>query len=118
MSIRLATLWVILLIIAGGPAHAFFYNVTLQDIGTLQPGSATPATSLNDNDLVVGTSNLNGNALAWIWSATTGMEDLNTLISPDSGWVLATASGVDATGEIVGAGGVNGAVHGFLLTPD
>jgi hypothetical protein len=45
------------------------------------------------------------------------MQDLNGLISPDSGWTLVTASGVDAIGEIVGAGGINGAIHGFMLVP-
>jgi hypothetical protein len=74
------------------------------------------ARSLTDT-LVARKSILNGNALPYVWSATTGMEDLNTLISPDSGWQLATASGVDAIGEIVGAGGINGAIHGFMLVP-
>jgi probable HAF family extracellular repeat protein len=104
---------------SGGPTHAFFYNgTTLQDLGSLQTGDRMVASSLNDSDLVVGTSNLNGNALAWVWSATTGIEDLNTLIPANSGWVLTVASGVDQNGNIVGAGVIGGAVHGFLLTPD
>jgi uncharacterized membrane protein len=103
----------------GGLVHAFFYNGTiLQDLGSLQTGDNMLATSLNDSDLVVGQSNANGNALAWIWSATTGVEDLNTLIPADSGWVLTGASGVDVNGRIVGAGVINGVVHGFLLTPE
>jgi uncharacterized membrane protein len=105
-------------IIPSGPVHAFFYNGSLRDLGTLQNGSNAVAASVNDSDLVVGTDNLNGNALAWIWSATTGIEDLNTLIPADSGWVLTVASGIDVSGRIVGAGVINGAVHGFLLTPD
>jgi hypothetical protein len=68
-----------------------FYNGVMQDLGTIQPGSDTVAGSLNDGDLVVGISNSNGNALAWIWSATTGMENLNTLIT-DPAWTLVTAS--------------------------
>jgi probable HAF family extracellular repeat protein len=103
----------------GGKVHAFFYNgTTLQDLGTIQPGSNTVATSVNDNDLVVGSSNLAGNSLAFVWSATTGMQDLNSLISKDSGWTLVTASGISQDGTIVGAGVINGAVHGFLLTPE
>jgi hypothetical protein len=89
----------------------------MQDLGTLQAGSNTLAVSLNDSDLVVGVSNLAGHALPFVWSATTGMEDLNSLISPDSGWVLATASSVDQEGNIAGAGGINGAIHGFMLVP-
>jgi probable HAF family extracellular repeat protein len=104
---------------SGGPVHAFFYNgTTLQDLGSLQSGDAMVASSLSDSDLIVGTSNLNGHALAWVWSATTGIEDLNSLIPADSGWVLTVASGIDVNGRIVGAGVANGAVHGFLLTPD
>jgi hypothetical protein len=45
------------------------------------------------------------------------MQDLNSLISPDSGWVLATATSVDQDGNIVGAGDINGAIHGFILVP-
>lgn len=104
-------------LVAGGRVDAFFYNGTMQDLGTLQTGSNTNATSLNDSDLVVGVSNLDGNALPWIWSATTGMVNLNSLISSDSGWVLATASSVDQEGNIAGAGGINGAIHGFMLVP-
>jgi probable HAF family extracellular repeat protein len=103
---------------SGGPVHAFFYNGVLQDLGTLQVGSDTTAVAVNNADIVVGDSNLAGHSLPFVWSATTGMIDLNTLISPDSGWVLATASSVDQEGRIVGAGGVNGVVHGFVLTPD
>jgi probable HAF family extracellular repeat protein len=102
----------------GGLVHAFFYNGTMQDLGTLQAGSNTLAVSLNDSDLVIGVSNLAGHALPFVWSAAAGMEDLNSLISPDSGWVLATASSVDQEGNIAGAGGINGAIHGFMLTPD
>jgi hypothetical protein len=64
------------------------------------------------HDLVI------GSARPFIWSATTGMEDLNTLIPSDSGWTLLTSSGIDRAGEIVGVGLVGGAaIHGFMLTP-
>jgi probable HAF family extracellular repeat protein len=110
-------------LVAGGPAHAFFYNgTTMQDIGTLQAGSVTVAPSINDSDLIVGSSNLADHALPYVWSATTGMEDLNGLISNESGWsgwLLVTASGIDSVGEISGAGQiVSGEIHGFLLKPE
>jgi hypothetical protein len=95
----------------------FLYNGVLQDLGTLQAGSNTVAVSVNNADIVVGSSNLAGHSLPFVWSATTGMQDLNSLISPDSGWVLATATSVDQDGNIVGAGGINGAIHGFMLVP-
>jgi probable HAF family extracellular repeat protein len=104
-------------LVSGGPVHAFFYAGTMQDLGTLQTGSNTLAVGINDNDLVIGVSNLAGHALPFVFSATTGMTDLNTLIT-DSTWTLATASGIDAAGDIVGAGVVGTEIHGFMLTPE
>jgi probable HAF family extracellular repeat protein len=43
---------------------------------------------------------------------------LNTLIRPNSGWVLNTATGINVWGQIVGSGMRNGQPHGFLLTPN
>lgn len=43
--------------------------------------------------------------------------DLNDLISNDSGWKLLLAKDINDTGEIIGEGFFNGAVHAFLLTP-
>ena len=96
---------------SGGPVHAFFYNGVLQDLGTIQPGSNTVASSVNNADIVVGSSNLAGHSLPFVWSETTGMEDLNTLIS-DPAWTLVTATSIDQNGRIVGAGSINGQFMG------
>jgi hypothetical protein len=53
----------------------------------------------------------------FVWSERSGMQDLNTLISPSSGWVLNSATGINIWGQIVGSGTLNGQSHGFLLTP-
>jgi probable HAF family extracellular repeat protein len=45
------------------------------------------------------------------------MLDLNSLIPRSSGWLLENATGINAGGEIVGAGTVDGAEHAFLLVP-
>ncbi|MCL2639626.1 MAG: DUF3466 family protein [Phycisphaerales bacterium] len=45
------------------------------------------------------------------------MIDLNSLIDPDSGWILAKATGINDLGQIVGNGWFNGQYHAFLLTP-
>ena len=45
------------------------------------------------------------------------LQDLNTLISSTSGWVLNSATGINIWGQIVGSGTLNGQSHGFLLTP-
>jgi len=43
--------------------------------------------------------------------------DLNDLISPDSGWLLTSATGINVAGQIVGIGEINGVRRSFLLTP-
>jgi hypothetical protein len=53
----------------------------------------------------------------FIWSQRSGMRDLNTLISANSGWVLNSVTGINFWGQIVGSGTLNGQPHGFLLTP-
>jgi len=45
------------------------------------------------------------------------MQDLNDLLSPNSGWVLHVALGINDFGQIVGWGEHNGQTLGFLLTP-
>jgi probable HAF family extracellular repeat protein len=53
----------------------------------------------------------------FIWTQTSGMNDLNSLISAESGWVLNSATGINIWGQIVGSGTLNGQARGFLLTP-
>lgn len=45
------------------------------------------------------------------------MNDLNNLISNDSGWVLIQADAINDSGQIVGDGTIDGNHHAFLLTP-
>jgi hypothetical protein len=45
------------------------------------------------------------------------LQDLNNLIPAGSGWVLNHASAINKSGQIAGFGTINGANHGFLLTP-
>ena len=53
-------------------------------------------------------------AVVWRQDAVT---DLNSLIPPDSGWVLQSASGIDASGQVVGYGTFNGQKRAFRLVP-
>jgi probable HAF family extracellular repeat protein len=124
--------------------HAFFYpggGAKIQDLGTFTAGGDdTVATGISNSGLVVG-YDLNppegalraGSArlltphphfinynttLAFIWTAKTGLIDLNTLISASSGWKLSGAFGIDHNGAaIVGAGVIGEQVHGFMLVP-
>jgi probable HAF family extracellular repeat protein len=45
------------------------------------------------------------------------MEDLNSLIPANSGWLLKQASAINDAGQIAGYGTIHGETHAFLLTP-
>ena len=45
------------------------------------------------------------------------MKDLNSMIPAGLGWALTEANGINASGQIVGMGTINGVEHGYLLTP-
>lgn len=53
----------------------------------------------------------------FIWTKAAGMQSLNALIPPKSGWVLTSVTGINNRGQIVGQGLRNGETHGFMLTP-
>jgi hypothetical protein len=126
------------------PAHAFFWDgTTMHDLGLFGIGSFLPAllhvgdtpnaiaTGINDQDLVVGFDFYDyGNVfpvpegiidatVPFVWSATTGAIDLNTLVDSSLGWQLRVANGIDQDGKIVGSGiAPDGIWHGFVLVPD
>src|ERR1022692_2010712 len=88
-------------------------NHTAVNLGTLPGQGWGTAFAINDLGAVVGWSGF----IAFLWTPENGMQDLNTLIPSNSGWVLSTANGINARGQIVGQGTINGEQHGFLLTP-
>ena len=53
---------------------------------------------------------------AFLYSNGT-MTDLNSLLSPGSRWDLVYAMAINASGQIVGYGRINGEGHAYLLTP-
>jgi probable HAF family extracellular repeat protein len=99
-------------------AHAYLCSAgKMTDLGTLAGALvASWGLSINDSGVVVGYSDYQSTYHAFVYSGGK-MKDLNKLISPGSGWVLEQAYGVNNSGKIVGTGTLNGAEHGFLLTP-
>ena len=100
-----------------GAAHAFLAtNGVLKDLGTMNdPFATTWGFGINDSGIVVGQSTYKSTYHAFVYSGGK-MKDLNTLIPAGSGWVLLTANGINASGQIAGEGTLNGKEHGFLLT--
>jgi uncharacterized membrane protein len=120
------------------PMHAVIWSASgvMSDLGTLPGDIASMALKINLVGQVIGSSGNTITSLApegnpaisfvgpvqvtgrpFIWSAGRGMQDLNTLIRGNSGWVLNSVSDINVRGQIVGAGTLNGQPRGFLLTP-
>jgi probable HAF family extracellular repeat protein len=97
------------------PGHAFLYTPGsgFTELGSLQPSDLVQVDGINDAGQVVGMSG----QTAFLYSATTGMENLNTLIA-GSGWRLISATAINNSGQITGEGidpaGQNVA---YVLTP-
>ena len=90
------------------------------DLGTLATDNAgqSAAYGINNDGQVVGYAETDsGEVHAFLYTLEEGMQDLNTLIPADSGWVLEVAHGVNQYGQIVGQGLLKGIPRAFLLTP-
>lgn len=103
--------------------HAFLWTRKggMRDLGTLPGGTDSGAAAISIFGNVVGWSNSASSSNlshAFLWTPRTGIWDLNDLIPANSGWLLFSASGINAWGQIVGTGTIKGQAHAFLLTPD
>jgi probable HAF family extracellular repeat protein len=107
---------------SSGAYHAFLWSASTGFVDLTPPGVLLSAgTAINDSGQVVGwfVYSAYRPPLAFVYSANTGMIDLNALLPNDSGWVLNRAFGINAAGQITGAGYITGGgAHGFLLTPN
>jgi probable HAF family extracellular repeat protein len=99
-----------------GSEHAFLYDGTMHDLGSF--GQDSIGIAINNLDQVVGYAITPTFASrAFVYSANTGMVDLNSLIDPASGWILTAARGINNRGQITGEGVIGGETHAYLLSP-
>lgn len=112
--------------------HAFYAPAAgsaLEDLGVVAQesggssvqGMSSYARGVNGQSNVVGSLDLGGGAsIAFLWSQTQGMIDLNSLLSPtdQTSWQLLSASAINDDNQIVGQGYFNGQLHAFELMPD
>lgn len=96
--------------------HAFVYTDHMVDIDSLN--SVASGAEAISGSTVVGTVATDAGSHAFIYTPEDGMIDLNTRIPSDSGWVLMTAKGINANGQIVGQGTFNGETRAYRLTPE
>jgi len=95
----------------GLPNTAFLWSegTGMQDLGKLPgvPGEHGASAINNSGQVVGGTfsphsglTEEEGNR-AFVWSESTGIQDLNDLIPPDSGWALLSANDINESGQIL-----------------
>lgn len=95
------------------PPPVRYIEIPLGSLGGLKSWGL----GMNDSGDVVGTSRTEADDThAFLWTSSTGMIDLNDLIDPTSGWILARAWDVNNNGQIVGDGFLNGEPRAFRLT--
>jgi probable HAF family extracellular repeat protein len=88
----------------------------MTNLGTLGGDYTYPA-ALNNLGQIVGESAIpDGSPHAFLWQNGT-MVDLNTLLPPDSGWILTSGQFINDAGRIVGYGTYNGVEQWFALDP-
>jgi probable HAF family extracellular repeat protein len=99
-----------------GGLRAFLYRSgVMQSLGTLGSGDVSVATGINDLGQAIGSSGPFGEAdHAFLW--TFGLQDLNDLVTPGSGWVFRRVNSINNNRQIVG-GRLNNQQRAFLLTP-
>ena len=105
---------------ANGEVHAFLSGPDggpLQDLGPLGGGGST-GQAVNASGQSVGSSTTAAGAIHAFLYSDGLMVNLNSLITPGSGFTLVSASGISDTGYITGYGGTSkGPSHAFLLIP-
>jgi len=95
---------------------ALWFEGEVESLGKLQGHASSRALGINDNGQVVGWSGISGSSRAFLWQ-NGRMMDLNSLLSPKSGWMLVEATDINNFGMITGTGLKNGEIRAFVLKP-
>ncbi len=109
---------------ADGLPRPFLWTPESRTMIELTPPDAFPVAiapcckTINDQREIVGfmLDSEFSNPRAFLWKDGV-MVDLNDLVRRNSRWVLQSAAGINASGQIAGQGLINGEVHAFLATP-
>ena len=97
---------------SNGARHAFLWNGSMQDLGTLPGSSQSAAYGINAQGQVVGTSD----NIAFLYS-NGHMTNLNNLIVSNPGWTLQQATAINSQSQIVGWGiNPSGEQHAFMFS--
>jgi probable HAF family extracellular repeat protein len=108
---------------ADGSPRPFLWTPESHTLLQLNPPEGFPVAinpcckTINDRREIVGfmfDADFNSHAFLWKHGV---MVDLNDLIPKGSPWMLQSAAGINASGQIAGQGLINGEVHAFLATP-
>lgn len=106
---------------ANGHERAFLWeNGAMTDLGVTSGAVTSQGLDINNLGHVVGTLVFdpnNGEHNHGFLYRDGMMIDVNTLLPPNSGWLLRDAQAINDIGQIVGFGNINGEQHAYLLTP-
>ena len=104
----------------GGRYDAFLWQSSagMQDLDPSGAWSSSYALGINNSQQVVGWASNGGSLFPFVWQATTGIENLNSLITASPGFTLTEATAINNAGQIVGWGTTSSNEReAFLLTP-
>ena len=102
--------------------HAFLLRTSTSSTSDLHSavqagGCSSRASGINGKGEIVGSATTGSGGSRAVLYANGAATDLNSLMPPNSGWVLEFANGINDGGQIVGLGRYMDQPRSFLLTP-